>query len=77
MVKATRQVKSTQNQLPLGSFEALYQRWQRLRQVLQLPQQAIDPFAPLLPCNHHALLLLLDPPLGEAYRRAFKRPPRR
>ncbi len=66
------EIKIADNHLPPGSIEALYQRWRRLRQVLQLPLTSDDPMAPILPHNHLELLTQLDPPLGAAYGEAFQ-----
>lgn len=65
------QEEHTFNQLPLDSVDQIYQRWQRLIQVLQLPLQAEDPMAPTLPCNHLELLRLLDPLFTQAYTETF------
>ena len=65
------EVKMTQNRLPTECVDDLYLRWQRLRQVLTLPETASDRMSPVLPRSHLELLTLLDPVLGQAYQQAF------
>ena len=65
------EMKMTQNRLPTECIDALYLRWQRLRQILVLSETASDPMAPVLPRSHLELLVLLDPVLGQAYQQAF------